>query len=269
MRSDTDRERLRQTFEQAADLYDRARPEYPDEIFDHVVSMTGVRAGDHLLEIGCGTGLATLPMARRGFRITCVELGPRLAEIARRHVAALPDVEVVVGRFEAWSPGARDTFDLVFAATAWDWINPALCYLKAWEVLRPGRHLAFWNATHVIPDDGDPFFEEIQEVYEEIGARPLPGAVWPRRPGQLEERRREIEAGGLFEVVGVRQFDWETVHDANGYIDLLNTFSGHIAMEPWQRDRLYREIRRRLAIRSDGRLRRHWGAALHVARRLG
>lgn len=35
-----------------------------------------------------------------------------------------------------------------------------------------------------------------------------------------------------------------------------------------RRDRLYSEIRRRLAVRQDGRLRRHWGAVLHVARRL-
>jgi hypothetical protein len=47
----------------------------------------------------------------------------------------------------------------------------------------------------------------------------------------------------------------------------LAEFSGHIAMEPWKRDRLYGEIRRRLADRADGRLRRHWGAVLHVARR--
>jgi hypothetical protein len=53
--------------------------------------------------------------------------------------------------------------------------------------------------------------------------------------------------------------------DASGYIDLLNTFSGHIAMEAWQRDGLYGEIRRRLAARPDGLLRRHWGAVLHIA----
>jgi hypothetical protein len=65
----------------------------------------------------------------------------------------------------------------------------------------------------------------------------------------------------------VRQFDWEVRYTAAEYIRLLNTFSGHISMAPWQRDRLYGEITRRLAGRPDGRLRRHWGAALHVARK--
>ena len=65
----------------------------------------------------------------------------------------------------------------------------------------------------------------------------------------------------------VRHFDWETRYTAEEYIRLLNTFSGHIAMAPWQRDRLYGEIKRRLAGLPDGRLRRHWGAVLHVARK--
>jgi hypothetical protein len=49
---------------------------------------------------------------------------------------------------------------------------------------------------------------------------------------------------------------------------MLDTSSGHIAMDTWKRDRLYGEIRHRLAGQPDGRVRRHWGVVLHVARRL-
>jgi hypothetical protein len=117
-----------------------------------------------------------------------------------------------------------------------------------------------------MPYDGDPFFDELQEVYDEIDESRPPGATVPR-PQELDDDRDEIEASGLFEVVDIKQYDWETVYDAEGYIDLLNTFSGHIAMQDWQRDRLYGEIRRRLAQRPDGHLRRHWGGVLQVARR--
>jgi hypothetical protein len=77
----------------------------------------------------------------------------------------------------------------------------------------------------------------------------------------------DIEASGLFSVVHVRQFDWETVYTAAEYIDLISTFSGHIAMADWQRERLYSNIWAKLAERRDGTLRRHWGAVLQVARR--
>lgn len=62
---------------------------------------------------------------------------------------------------------------------------------------RAGGHLAFWNATHVFPDGGDPFFRQIQGVYNAIGEGLPAGAVWPR-PGELPDRTGEIEANGLF-----------------------------------------------------------------------
>lgn len=257
---------LRETFDRASALYQRARPEYPDELFDHLVAVTGLAVGDRLLEVGSGTGKATLPLARRGFRITCIELGEQLAAAGRRNLAPFAHVEVVQSSFETWIPDEDGQFDLVLAATAWHWIDPTLRYRKAWDALRAGGCLAFWSATHVFPDDGDPFFLEIQNVYDEIGEALPPGTAWPR-PGELEEHRAEIAASGRFTVVDVRHFDWETVHDADSYIDLLDTFSGHIAMEDSKRRHLYGAIRRRLSARHDGRLRRHWGAVLHIARR--
>ena len=263
-----DRERLRSTFDSAADLYHRARPEYPSELFDELSRLSRLQPGDHLLEIGCATGIATRPLAARGFRLTCVELGADLVVAALRNLAEFPNVEVIHADFETWDPPANVAFDLVFAATAWHWIDPVIRLRKAWKVLRPGGHLAYWGATHVFPEHGDSFFRQIQDVYEQIGAGLPPGAAWPK-PGELPDEVAEIEASGLFDEVAVRHFDWEVVYDADGYLDLLDTFSGHIVMEQWQRDRLYGEIRRRLAARADPRLRRHWGAVLHVARRKG
>ena len=90
MTGDRDREDLRETFDRASALYQRARPEYPDELFDHLVTVTGLAAGDRVLEVGCGTGKATLPLARRGFRITAIELGAQLAAAARRNLSDFP-----------------------------------------------------------------------------------------------------------------------------------------------------------------------------------
>jgi SAM-dependent methyltransferase len=258
--------RLSTTFNRAAELYDRARPEYPDELFEALVTASGLRPGDRdrLLEVGSGTGRATLPLARRGFRITALEPGHNLAALARRNLEDF-DVEVVEASFEDWD--AVEEFALVFAATCWHWIDPAVKYAQAWRALRPGGHLALWSASHVFPDDGDQFFRQIQPVYDEIGEGLPPDATWDR-PRELADDRTEIEASGFFEVVDIRQFDWEGIYDADGYIELLDTFSGHIAMEHWQRARLYGEIRGRLAQRPDGLVRRHWGAVLHIARKM-
>jgi SAM-dependent methyltransferase len=261
----SDRERLAATFNSAARLYHQARPEYPDRLYGELTRLARLGPGDRLLEVGCATGKATIPLARRGFRITCVEIGADLAAEARHNLAGFAEVGIVNAAFETWQP-PQAGFALVFAATAWHWIDPAVRYRKAWEVLRPGGHLAFWAATHAFPADGDPFFYQIQEVYEEIGEGLPRGTHFPA-PAELPDERAEIEASGLFTGVEVRRFDWEVRYTAGAYIRLLDTFSGHIAMAQWQRDRLYAEIRRRLAGRPGGRLRRHWGAVLHVARR--
>jgi SAM-dependent methyltransferase len=299
----SERERLRGTFDAVAEEYQDARPEYPDALYEALISLTGVAAGvDELCEVGCASGKATLPLARRGFAISCVELGGALAAEARRNLAGFGRVrvdhadfeswtprqvehadfeswtpgQVERGDFESWTPGeapgtVRDDgfggFGLLFAATAWHWIDPAVKYRKAWSLLRPGGHLAFWGAGHVVPEvGGDPFFAQIQDVYDEIGSGMPAGWVSPT-PATLPDGRAEIEASGLFTDVAVRRFDWEIRYTADEYIRLLDTFSSHLSMAPWQRERLHGEIRRRLAVRPDGMLGRHWGAVLNVARR--
>jgi SAM-dependent methyltransferase len=263
-----ERDQLKTTFNSVASLYHQARPEYPSELYDELSRLAQLRPGDRLLEVGCATGKATIPLAQRGFAITCIELGSDLAAEARRNLGE--SAQIINDSFEGWQPPPRTTYDLVFAATAWHWIDPAVRYRKARELLRPGGHLAFWGATHVFPAGGDPFFREIQDVYDEIGEGlpgNLPEAAQFPRPGDLPDQRAEIEATGLFTDTVVRHFDWEVSYTADEYTGLLGTFSSHIAMAPWQRERLYGEVLRRLACRPDGRLRRHWGAVLHVARR--
>jgi SAM-dependent methyltransferase len=178
-------------------------------------------------------------------------------------------VTVWNGRFEDFAPGSADeSLALVAAATAWHWLDPEVRFQKAWSLLRPGGHLAFWGACHVIPEGGDSFFQDIQDVYDEIGEG-LPGTYQWLKPGEVPDETAAIRASGLFHPVLVQQFDWETIYSADQYIELLETFSGHLVMSGAQKERLYGAIRDRAGARPDPRIRRHWGAVLHVARRVG
>jgi SAM-dependent methyltransferase len=202
----------RKSFDAVAELYDRARPSYPDELFGDLVSLAGLAPGDRLLEIGCATGKATRPLLERGYRVVCVELGEQLAERARRNLSALP-AEIHAVAFEDWE-GQAGSFDLVFAATAWHWLDPTMRYEKAHRLLREGGHLAFWSALHAFPPDHDPLFEEIQEVYDEIGLS-SPGEWPPQTPGQIHDDRDEIEASGLFDHTEVRRYVWARSYTAD------------------------------------------------------
>src|SRR6058998_222796 len=108
-----DREQLRRTFGTVAEQYDRARPSYPAEVFDDLAELAGLREGSRVVEIGPGTGKATVELVRRGYAVTGIELSPDLAEVARRNA---PRAAIVVADFETWEP-ERSRFDAVTAFT--------------------------------------------------------------------------------------------------------------------------------------------------------
>ncbi len=169
-----DRNRLRITFDEAASLYDEVRPGYPEDLFDDVVSLSGIAAGGRILEIGCGTGQATVPFARRGYHILCIELGENMAAVARRNLEGYPQTKVLTGAFEEW-PLQEEAFDLAISATAFHWLDSAVAYPRVAKSLREGGSLAlFWN-VHVHSDAGEDFFEAAQRIYE----REAPEIVGP------------------------------------------------------------------------------------------
>ena len=222
-----ERDRLRTTFDEAASLYDEVRPGYPEDLFDDIVSLSGIPAGGRILEIGCGTGQATVPFARRGYRIQCIELGENMAAVARRNLERYPNAEVRTGAFEE-SFLQEGAFDLAVSATAFHWLDPAVAYPKAARALRDGGSLAlFWN-VHVHSDASEGFFEAAQRIYErearEIWDHKYEG---PPRSDEVPDRTGEIESSGLFEAVTRRNYRWDETYDAEGYLRVLNTYSGH------------------------------------------
>ena len=257
---DHKREILRRTFDADAELYERARPEYPELLFDDLFVVAGLQRGTRVVEIGCGTGKATRPLARRECALTCLELGENLAAVARQKLSEFSNVQVIQSSFEEWEPGDR-TFDVVFAACAWHWIDPQIRYAKAAQLLRRNGRLALIHVEHVFPDGFDEFFVEIQKVYNSFGESI---DKFPR-PQQIPDNREDIESSGRFANVQVKRYVWSVDYTAEQYINLLNTYSGHITMEPSNRSALYTEVCRLINARAERHIRKHYLAILQVA----
>lgn len=255
-----DRERLRKTFGSVAEQYDRARPDYPREIFDDLAELAELGPGSRVLEIGPGTGKATAELARRGYAVTGVELSPELAEIAARNV---PDAEIVVGDFETWQPDEAG-FDAVVAFTAFHWIAPELRYAKPARLLRPGGALAVIAGPHVLPPDGDPFFAEVQEDYDAVV--PRPDNRPPRAPEDVDGWAAEFEASGRFPDVVERRRLVALTYTADEFVDLLGTFSDNLSLPEEQRHELFRRIHARIATRPSGTVTSHHLLTLTVGR---
>src|ERR1700722_16791170 len=179
-----------------ADRYDRARPSYPADLVDRIIAAS---PGRDVLDVGCGTGIASRLFRAAGCTVLGVDPDPRMAELARRGGTAAE-----VARFEDWDPAGR-SFDAVIAAQAWHWVDPVAGAARAAPALRPeGRLTVFWNA-----------FEPpaaLREAFGEVYQRVLPGApfgeFWKRpaldtyRAGCERAAEAMRQAGGVGPAAG-------------------------------------------------------------------
>ena len=232
-------EALRTSFDRNADLYDAARPSYPDALVDEAVAGSGIPEAGRILEIGAGTGKATVAFARRGFHILALEPGSNMAAVLRRNVAAFPAVSIEETTFEAWGAGEA-TFDVVLSAQAFHWVDPAVKYVKAAASLRRGGSLALIRNETAGLEPG--LRSELEAAY----ARWFPEATWTAARDSIEPKRAEVAAeidqSGLFGPVRTAWFPWNASYTSRQYIDLLDTHSDHALLESRFRVPLYGSI---------------------------
>src|SRR5262249_14325338 len=156
------------------------RPGYPEPLIDDVVRLSGLLAGGRILEIGSGTGKATEPFARRGYRLTCIEPGARLAAIARAKLAGSGRVEIVERAFEDWEPGVQ-RFDLVLAAQAFHFLEPRSALAKIGGALAPA------GAFAIVAHDSGRIEGEAHDRIQEAYARHAPNLTFRRDPTPYED----------------------------------------------------------------------------------
>ncbi|ADD42593.1 class I SAM-dependent methyltransferase [Stackebrandtia nassauensis] len=263
--TDTDRERLRQTFTEDAELYDRARSGYPARMYEDLAELTGLKPDDHVLELGCGTGQATVSLARQGYRVTAVELGAGMATVARRNLASFPDVEVVNSSFEDWPLPSRP-FDVVFSATAFYWIDPDVRMDKSADALRLGGALATVT-THHVKGGSEALFARFQDFYERFDPSTPPGLRL--EPGDdIPCDTSDLESSERFGPPEFRRYEWDLDYSTQEYLDVLRTYSGHRALDPAQRDGLLGAIGDHID-RNGGRITKRYMTELRVTHRVG
>jgi SAM-dependent methyltransferase len=231
---------LASTFDRVARLYDQIRPGYPEALIDDAIALSGISLAGRILEIGCGSGQATLPFARRGYTLLALEPGRNLAALAATHCRPYPQVQIEPTSFEAWTLQPQ-RFDLVLSASAFDWIPPETGFPKAAAALKEGGALALlWN-DHCGADT--PFFRAVKRVHR-TRAPQLAGSADPRSlENRLADQVQQFERSGLFGPVIVRRYPWSTVYSAREYVKLLSTYSAVQALPPATRRYLLQGIR--------------------------
>jgi SAM-dependent methyltransferase len=185
--------------------------------------------GPHVLDVGCGTGIAARQFQAAGCRVLGVEPDARMADFARR-----TGIETEVAKFEDWDSAGR-TFDAVIAGMAWHWVDPALGAAKAARVLRPGGRLAVFNYVFQPPPD-------LAEAFAAVYRRVLPDSPVYRRvlPGLAAYSAFFAKAAdgmrqtGSFGDPEQWRFDWARAYTRDEWLEQVPTFGGHSQFPPTQ-----------------------------------
>jgi len=138
----TNRERAN-SFGGAAQNYDAYRPRYPDELIDDVLAPDAHR----VLDVGAGTGIASMQLIERGADLLAVEPDTRMAAVAQ--AKGIP-VENAI--FEQWEPAGR-RFDRVVFAASFHWVDPAAALPKIRGILDDGGKLRRFVNVYVGDED--------------------------------------------------------------------------------------------------------------------
>jgi SAM-dependent methyltransferase len=218
----------RLVFGEVAELYDSVRSGYPDALVDDVISFAGSDGpGLRAVEVGAGTGKATVSFAARGLQIVAIEPSPAMAAVARRNCAQFPGVSVEETTFEDW-PVPAEAFGLVYSGQAWHWVSPEVRDQKAARALAPGGALAmFW---HRVRWQAGPLRDELESLYQRLAPdllvqKPTFPGLGPNPGDDLVTG--EIRKTGLFRDETMRAYPWSAAFTADSNTDLLMTQSGH------------------------------------------
>lgn len=250
-------------FDESPETYDRARPSYPEQMWDELFRR--LPGQPRLVEIGPGTGKATAALLARGAHVVACEPGTNLANYLRGKFGGA-SLDVRNTSFEA----ARfngEQFDGLVAATSFHWVEPFARAEKAPAVVKPGGYLAVVGTNQVESEVDRGYFAASHHIYRKHFANepeslpPTPGRDVV--PPEFEELRANprVEAPELF------RYDWDQRYTTTQYLDLVRSYSNTAQMAAGQRAGFLADLAAFIDAEFDGYVIRPLVITLSLARR--
>jgi len=250
------------------DVYNRVRPRYPLQIIARVVELAQLFDRAHILELGCGPGIATLPFAQLGFSLHSLEPNQEAAQIAKDNCANYPNVEIQNISFEEWEL-EYDRFDAVLAATSWHWITPEVAYSKTVAALKEnGWLILLWNTP---PHPSDEICQRLDHVYDDLNSAIPIYARYEDRETHTEHFRKfgqDLIDSSCFKDLVYEYLVCEVTYSIDDYLALLSTLSAYIALESYQRDALFDQLKTQLEKVCGDLIPLSYLSAFHVAQKI-
>ncbi len=223
-------------FTAGAEIYERARPDYPAAALDLLERELGLGRAGAVLEVAAGTGKLTRQLWPRAPRLVAVE---PVAAMRRVLAASLPGLAAVAARAEAL-PFRSGSAGAAVVGQAFHWFDGRAALSELHRALRPGAGLALlWNQR----DESADWVRRLTAIIE-----PAAGDAPRFRSG----RWREAFAGqALFGPLREATFDHAQSGSPEVVVERVASISFVAALPAARREALLGEVRRLLATHPD------------------
>ena len=204
--------------------YEIARPGYPIELFNDIMDFSIIKRDAKILEIGSGPGQATDYFVKNQYSITGLEIEEKQVQYLLKKYSGYHNFNSICSSFEEYD-GLKETYDLIFSATAFHWIRPEVGYLKAYNLLKKGGVIAvFWHMSSIIEPKAEMLIE-IRNIYRKLAPEFDDYLSLEEAEDLHNLRLSEIQTYNLFDRPVFKIYRWNDEYTAERYLKLINSFS--------------------------------------------
>lgn len=238
-------------FDAWASEYDRFRPGYPDELFATIAQRLSLPPRPLVVDLGAGTGRASLAMAALGWRVTAVEPGRAMLDVLLSR--ATDDGLVIATRQASAEETGLDpgSTDLVTAAQAFHWFDQGRALAEMARITRPGGGIAlFWNVRDATRS---PFLADYARLLKQMtGSTEDPGGSRYEASGR-EETRHALAATASFDPAVLVELHHEVAMTPGEFAGMAFTASYvRVGLSPERQERFRMELEELLQLHGHG-----------------
>jgi SAM-dependent methyltransferase len=148
----------------ASDEYDVFAPQANEKLIDAFVRLSGLGADARVADLGCGSGVFTELLRRRGYSAVGIDISPKLVAVGR---AKYPGLELLEGDAENLPFAAGSLDGVLLSGLVHHFPDPRRLAAEVSRVLKPGGRFVAFDPNRTNPfmwlyrDRSSPFYSSV------------------------------------------------------------------------------------------------------------